>query len=417
MAEEFWKTSPFGEDSIFHPSWEEKQKEARLKEYEGVKIVEMKIAANYLPENSGLFSPPPALVKSTNIVSSDSSFVTVSVKVMVDLNSRADEVKIALNKNPAITATKSIGNSFQYEANFRVKVGKSLARIDQYNSQEFTFTANVIDIFTKEISDTRSVKVTVDTDGKVGESSITKESSAIGNWFVNHKTGEYTWFDDKTKREGFTRVGNYKVVYNRVKNILSFYAGGKSEFTESIDMSVNSDGKYKSDDAAKFALIAAESGGSYVSSTDDPIVLPLIIGGCLENRLKLFNLGVTQYATGNSVQEIKGFQADSYKSYKDFQYGNEKRFGLGTSAYQKKNMNIGLSTVYLAVVGSIRYLNENYSVPTGKVKQFEQMLYYAHGSGNTINGDFDVAIPEGTNDKFQYVRGSNKYKDKLKPEK
>jgi|AntAceMinimDraft_17_1070374.scaffolds.fasta_scaffold04247_2 hypothetical protein len=30
MAEEFWKSSPFGEDSIFHPSWEEKQKLARL---------------------------------------------------------------------------------------------------------------------------------------------------------------------------------------------------------------------------------------------------------------------------------------------------------------------------------------------------------------------------------------------------
>lgn len=29
MAEEFWKSSPFGEDSIFHPSWEEKQRLAR----------------------------------------------------------------------------------------------------------------------------------------------------------------------------------------------------------------------------------------------------------------------------------------------------------------------------------------------------------------------------------------------------
>ena len=29
MAEEFWKTSPFGEDSIFAPSWEEKQSDSR----------------------------------------------------------------------------------------------------------------------------------------------------------------------------------------------------------------------------------------------------------------------------------------------------------------------------------------------------------------------------------------------------
>lgn len=47
------------------------------------------------------------------------------------------------------------------------------------------------------------------------------------------------------------------------------------------------------------------------------------------------------------------------------------------------------------------------------------MLYYAHKSKkkNTVNGDFEVAIPEGTNDKFEYVRGESKYKDKLTPKK
>jgi len=35
MAEEFWKTSPFGENSMFHPSWETKQKLERLKQQKG----------------------------------------------------------------------------------------------------------------------------------------------------------------------------------------------------------------------------------------------------------------------------------------------------------------------------------------------------------------------------------------------
>jgi hypothetical protein len=30
MAEEFWKTSPFGENSYFHPSWDDKQRQERL---------------------------------------------------------------------------------------------------------------------------------------------------------------------------------------------------------------------------------------------------------------------------------------------------------------------------------------------------------------------------------------------------
>ncbi|MCB9187871.1 MAG: hypothetical protein H6599_01180 [Flavobacteriales bacterium] len=50
------------------------------------------------------------------------------------------------------------------------------------------------------------------------------------------------------------------------------------------------------------------------------------------------------------------------------------------------------------------------------MKQFEQMIYYAHippdGQTNSLNGDFDIAIPEGTSGKFDYVRGAiniNKY--------
>lgn len=173
--------------------------------------------------------------------------------------------------------------------------------------------------------------------------------------------------------------------------------------------------------AAKFSLIAAESGGGYVHSTDDPIIFPLIVGASIENRLTLYALGVTVFSPDGTIQTIKGYQAMSDKSYKDFKYGNNERFGLGESAYQKKNMNIGLSTVYLSVLGSIRYLNENYSVPKGKVKEFEQIIFYAHirtdGKKNTVNGDFDVAIPDGTNGKYDYVRGQNKYKDKLKPNK
>ncbi|MBK9193140.1 MAG: hypothetical protein IPM77_17480 [Crocinitomicaceae bacterium] len=45
------------------------------------------------------------------------------------------------------------------------------------------------------------------------------------------------------------------------------------------------------------------------------------------------------------------------------------------------------------------------------------LTIYTSGIKNTINGDFDVAIPEGTSGKFDYVRGESKYKEKLKPKK
>lgn len=219
MAEEFWKSSPFGKDSIFHPSWEEKQKEKRFADYKGVKIKEIKVVANCLPRNSRRLLSSPAFIKSTNIVSSDSNSVMVSVKVIVYLSNRADEVKITLNKNSTITATKSIGKSVRYEANFRVKVGKSLARIDQYNSQEFTFTATVRDIFTKEISDTSSVKVIIDTNGKV--SSTSNQTCFCNRDFTVEEMIEIIYllkdkFFIKTDREKFFDQGGKETI-NQIK--------------------------------------------------------------------------------------------------------------------------------------------------------------------------------------------------------
>ena len=167
MAEEYWKTSLFGADSYFAPGWDEKQRERRKTVYEGVKIVQMVAIPNYSLQGKNILFPTSPMVKPNNIISSDASSVTVAVTVTVKLSGKADSVKVALNKNSAITASKSISSDFQYIANFNIRVGKALAPIDPYNSQEFTFTATVIDIFTKNLSDTRSEKVKIDTKGTV----------------------------------------------------------------------------------------------------------------------------------------------------------------------------------------------------------------------------------------------------------
>jgi hypothetical protein len=218
------------------------------------------------------------------------------------------------------------------------------------------------------------------------------------DWYVNNSTGQYKWFDGNGKQEGHTGVGNYKVSYNRESNVLNVYAGKESKLINSMDMNLDN-GKYKTDQAAAFALISAETGGTQVHDAD-PTVQPLVIGAIIDNRVA----EGTKFSSDGTVQGIKGFQAMSEKSYSDFKYGNEQRFGLGTSAYQQKNMNIGLSTVYTATLDAVAILNKYYSVGSGEKKQFEKMLYYAHGSGNTVNGSQDIAIPSGT-DSFQYVRG------------
>jgi|AntAceMinimDraft_16_1070373.scaffolds.fasta_scaffold03752_5 hypothetical protein len=413
MAEEFWKTSPFGEDSIFAPGWVEKQKQLRLQEQQNGEIVGISIDNGDLRKKL-IQNPPiydnlyPAKYRHPiyNIPPIESKTKTVTITVSVSVKGYAESVYISIDQNKQ-RASKELTN---YMAVFDIDIPKKESK------KKFEITAQITDFTGNTVFDTKKLLVTIDLSGEVLESKIVEESLGTGNWFVNHKTGEFTWFDDKTKRDGHTKVGHYKLVYNKAKNIINVYAGKESTFIKSLDMSTDTSGKYKTDQAVKFALISAELGGSYVTN-DDPTVQPLVIGASIDNRLKLYGLGVTQYSSDGTIQTIKGYQATTYKSYKDFKYGNNERYGLGESAYQKKNMNIGLSAVYTATLDAVSVLNEYYSVPKGSSKQFEQILYYAHGSGNTINGDFDVAIPEGTNGKFQYVRGSNKYKQLLSPQK
>lgn len=77
------------------------------------------------------------------------------------------------------------------------------------------------------------------------------------DWYVDNNSGDYEWFEGNDKHDGFTGVGSYKVTYNRDGNTLSIYKGSESTFVETIDMNTDEFGKYKSERAAKFALISA----------------------------------------------------------------------------------------------------------------------------------------------------------------
>lgn len=52
MAEEFWKSSPFGEDSVFHPSWEEKQRQAQLQKQQRDSINSLPSVTLECPKNN-----------------------------------------------------------------------------------------------------------------------------------------------------------------------------------------------------------------------------------------------------------------------------------------------------------------------------------------------------------------------------
>lgn len=100
------------------------------------------------------------------------------------------------------------------------------------------------------------------------------------------------------------------------------------------------------------------------------------------------------FSTDGTIQCIKQYDATSDLSYSDFKYGNSKRYGLGESSYQKRRMNIGLSTVYTATLHSVDILTKYY--PLQGQTHYSEILFYAHGSGHRVNGDYAISIPDGS---------------------
>lgn len=258
MTDEYWKDSPFGEDSIFHPSWEEKQKEKRLASYEGVKITGFDIDVDYFRDKSNIFlSPSSKFNKPSYIVSFDSNSVTIAIKVIISLSKQPYEVKVAIDKKSAITASRSFNGSYQYEAKFNVNVYKSKARIDQYNSQEFIFTVKAVDNTTKDVSDLQTKKVRIDTNGMVmdinthlsvfriySDGKIEENAPKITNSEVS-KVAEYIYVDNNATEH---KLGQFKI--RTIKNIYGINYGGatvdlvdirelKSYFSDSVHFSLS----------------------------------------------------------------------------------------------------------------------------------------------------------------------------------
>lgn len=155
MAEEYWKSSPFGENSIFHPEWDNKQKNA-FQNYEDAKITNMFID-NDIPSKF-----LPFLTNS----SPNSPYVSITVMVNVIVEGFADKVEVTVDDNYKRTAYKISGTK-NFQTLLSLSIPKTLARIDQYGTKEFVINATVIDLFLKKATDSRILKVKIDTQGKI----------------------------------------------------------------------------------------------------------------------------------------------------------------------------------------------------------------------------------------------------------
>ena len=157
----FWKSSPFGEESIFHPSWEEKRRQERQVLSKTGKIIDVVVTkgngkyVNQYPTQDNLL--PERYTSGSNRQRTYSVYIKVSVIV----EGHAEAIYIAINNQ----YKRAMG----CEQTFEIKVPAT--------SSEETINVKVslTDFMGKEVYDKKEYDVTIDSSGSVIEKKEVEE--------------------------------------------------------------------------------------------------------------------------------------------------------------------------------------------------------------------------------------------------
>lgn len=159
MDTEYWKTSPFGENSIFHPSWEEKEKERRRQKIEPAKITGIKIERGTLKEDSydgpryDNLDPQKYLPDTMRY-----SFVKVSIIVTIYTSGYASTVFVAID-NDWKQARQAYLKTGTFQKSFTVQIPSSKRK------GTFVISAKIADSLDSTPNDMKKYKVEIDDNG------------------------------------------------------------------------------------------------------------------------------------------------------------------------------------------------------------------------------------------------------------
>jgi len=147
LADKFDYQSPFS-------NWE--NRDFKGDSESSASIIEMNVFSNHPLIPPLKFLPQTAKKTHVNVM--------VVVKILID--GIAEKVEINCSNGQTVIARPKFGTSL-FEGFFNLLISKSFAAVNEKNEQVFTFTAKVTDVFSRKVSDTRSIRITVDTEGQI----------------------------------------------------------------------------------------------------------------------------------------------------------------------------------------------------------------------------------------------------------
>ena len=159
MDTNYWKSSPFGENSIFHPKWDEKETERRQQQIEPAKITGIEIKQGTLKEDSYIGPRYDNLYPQKNHPDTiKNSFISVPIIVTISTSGYASKVFISIGNNweQAHSARSKIGI---FQKSFTIQVSSSTRK------GIFEISAKIADSLDDTPCDIKKYKVEIDDNG------------------------------------------------------------------------------------------------------------------------------------------------------------------------------------------------------------------------------------------------------------
>ena len=206
MDTDYWKRSPFGEESIFHPSWEEKREQERQILLSTGKITNVLVTkgngkyVNSYPRQDNL-SPERYISESSR-----QRTHSVYIKVSVIVEGRAEAIYIAVNNQ----FKRAIG----CEQTFEIKVPATSSK------ETINVKVHLTDFMGKEEYDKKEYDVTIDSSGNV----IEKKEVEVRKTVKNHNPSA-EFYSVLKEFEGL----GYNIIYSGkdIVKVLPYDDGGE----------------------------------------------------------------------------------------------------------------------------------------------------------------------------------------------
>lgn len=287
MAAEFWDSSPFGEDSIFNPSWDKKRAQEKLQAQQSGEIIEINIVKGDLlgekqQENILKDNLDPIKYRSPNYKTSSnqSSYRTLTYSIIVRVEGSAEAVYVSVS-GKRVRARAFMKN---YLAVFDLKIpsretssfSNDNGSLAKEGKKEFEIFAEITDFMGTKVYDNKKLTVNIRSSGQILGGKIIEAGNdveenecgyVINNDYLQGQNVIISRIDNEVKPGGILKKPVLAIVLHRT---VGSTIGGAISHSKGTHFYVEAD-RDPEKDGEIFQAMSLKNSSNHIFSEDDRI--------------------------------------------------------------------------------------------------------------------------------------------------